>query len=145
MQYHEALILLNRPFISQVGSSSPTSSSSISAPSSPHSVAAAQCTASASAITRLLVLYRRQWGLQQINIQAVHVVMTAGIQHAHDCCVLAGSAARSARDGLHICLQALGDMGQTFQSGNRGLQVVSSLSRDWQNLTLAARKRGRGF
>lgn len=143
MQYHEATILLHRSFISQSRNNSPSTITSAGTSSNLQS-AAAQCTASASAIARLLVLYRRQWGLQQVNIQTVHIVMTAGIQHAHDCCVLAATAARTARDGLHVCLQALGDMGQTFQSGNRGLQVVSSLMHDWQNLTFAVR-RGRSF
>jgi hypothetical protein len=140
MQYHEAMILLHRPFITKIRSSpgSPT-------PTPGTLDAASACTHSASEISRLLVLYRRQWGLQQINIQAVHVVMTAGIIHAHDCCVYSGTLARTARDGLHVCLQALGEMGQTFHSGNRGLQVVMSLLRDWQNQTFAVRKRGSSF
>jgi len=148
MQFHEAMILLHRPFITESRNSSPrtitstASTATAGAPLASINNASAQCSASATAIARLLVLYRRQWGLQQINIQAVHVAMTAGIQLIHDSCKLEGAAARTARDGLHVCLQALGDMGQTFHSGNRGLQVVSSMMRDWQNLTFAARRGG---
>jgi hypothetical protein len=42
---------------------------------------------------------------------------------------------------LHLCLQALGDMGQTFQSGNRGMEVVMALLHDWQRKTFSLEKR----
>jgi len=133
MQYHEAMILLHRPFIAE--------SRVLHFPSADGLNATQTCTHSASEISRLLLIYRGQWGLQHINFHAVHVVMTAGIIHAYDCCLHSGPQGRSARDMLHLCLQALGDMGQTFQSGNRGMEVVMALLHDWQRKTLSLEKR----
>jgi len=137
MQYHETVILLHRPFIAEARSLSSFPAAGLDASQS--------CTHSASEISRILLIYRRQWGLKHINLQAVHIVIMAGIIHAHDCCLYSGPQGRSARDMLHICLQALGEMGQTFQSANRGMEVVMALLHDWQSQSFNLKSSQHGF
>ena len=118
MLYHHAMMLLHRPFISD--------SSTMSFD------AGDVCSNSASEFNRLLILYRRRYSLRHINVQGVHMTMTAGVIHAYDSCVYSGTRGKSAQDNLLVCVQALGEMGHSFAGGVRGLEVLTSLRRVWQ-------------
>ena len=91
------------------------------------------CTYSAEEICRILQLYRRHYTLRYVNITAVAVVMAAAEIHVHDCCTYPGQKGKIAEKNLVICLQALGELGQSFHSAIRGLDVITSLRRLWQN------------
>jgi len=118
MLYHQILIFLNRPFVSS---------------DKDLTMGAGQaCTNSARDICRMLRLYRRLYTLRYINVQAVATTMIAGVVHVHDCCTYSGTKGKLAQDNLLICIQALGEMGQCFNSSIRGLEVITTLRRAWQ-------------
>jgi len=132
MAYHQTMIFLHRPFISE--------SDEVAL------VASQTCSNSAREICRLLGLYRRHYSLNRINIHAVAVTMTAGIVHAYDCCVFSGTRGKIAEQNLLECINALGEMGQSFNSAVRGIEVITSRRRMWraQNFVQAGAKRHRG-
>jgi hypothetical protein len=90
------------------------------------------CTTSAREICRLLGLYRRHYSLSRINVHAVAVTITAGIVHAYDCCVFSGSRGKMAEQALLDCINALSELGQSFNSAIRGIEVITSRRRIWQ-------------
>jgi len=65
----------------------------------------------------------------------VHVTMTASLIHVFQLCVSpAGSAeSKEAQHYFLTCIQALGEMGQTYKSASRALDVVTSLRQNWQH------------
>lgn len=132
MTYHQILIYLYRPFVSEDNEATLN--------------ARENCTGSAGQICRLLNIYRRYYALRYFNIQAVAITMVAGVVHAHDCCVYSGSKGKLAQDNLLTCIQALGEMGQCFNSSIRGLEVITTLRRVWQNKMFVQKgpKRQRG-
>lgn len=119
MLYQEMRIILFRPFLSCERES--------------HLGAGNACTHAAQEICRILQLYRRYYTLRYINVTAVAVVMAAAEVHIHDCCTFSGQKGKTAENNLVICLQALGEMGQSFNSSIRGLDVITSLRRFWQS------------
>jgi len=133
LQYHGAVILLHRPFISQIASQD----SSPSAQKMPLS-ARESCTQSATQICQLLNMYRQAYGLKRIYIQITHVAMTASLIHIYNCCNLSGAQGKRAQELLLICIQALAEMGQTYRTSSRALEVVTSLRRDWQTETFTS-------
>jgi hypothetical protein len=128
LQYHEAVILLHRPFVFR-GTGRPYASMCSTTPTNAQEI----CTEAASEICRLIIMYRRKYSLRRIHIQMVHVVMTAGLIHVYNCCFATGKEAKSAQEHLFTCVQALGEMGQTFNSSSRGLEIMTSLRHEWQN------------
>jgi hypothetical protein len=127
MQYHEAVILLYRPFL-HAWPDQAARSFGVGAPDGRQ-----MCTESASKICDLLIMYRRQYGLRHINVHAVDAVLSAGLVHADNCCYLPESDNKHAQELLNICIQALGEMGQTFHCSTRALEVVTTLRRDWHD------------
>jgi hypothetical protein len=132
MIYHQTMIFLYRPFISE--------SDDVALPASQ------TCSNSAREICRLLGLYRRHYALSRINMHAVAVTMTAGIVHAYDSCVFSGNRGKIAEQNLLECINALGEMGQSFNSAVRGIEVITSRRRMWraQNFVQIGTKRHRG-
>jgi hypothetical protein len=132
MLYHQTVIFLHRPFISE---------------SDDVAVLASQtCSDSAREICRFLGLYRRHYSLSCINIHAVAVTMTAGIVLAYDSCVYSGNRGKKAEQNLLECINALGEMGQSFNSAVRGIEVITSRRRMWraQNFVQIGTKRHGG-
>ena len=126
------MIFLYRPFISE--------SNDVAL------LASQTCSNSAQEICRLLALYDRHYSLSRINMHAVAVTMTAGIVHAYDSCVFSGSRGKIAEQNLLECINALGKMGQSFNSAVRGIEVITSRRRMWraQNFVQTGTKRHRG-
>ena len=96
------------------------------------SLARQKCFQAASAICNLLTTYRRHYGLKRAHIQMVHVIMTAALIHTYYCCLFAGKEGKGAQELLLTCMQALGEMGQTYRSASRALEMVTSLRNDWR-------------
>ncbi|OAL40265.1 hypothetical protein AYO20_00685 [Fonsecaea nubica] len=123
LQYYDATILLHRPQISASDRSSPTRTSSLD-----------KCINGARDICRILVHYRRRYGLQRIHCSMVHVTMTASLIHVFHLYLsdTAGVDNAEAQGYFSTCIQALGEMGQTYKSALRALDVLLSLRQNWQ-------------
>lgn len=65
----------------------------------------------------------------------VHVTMTAALIHIFQLCVIPGpnGDTKEAQQDLLTCIQALGEMGQTYKSASRALDVVTALRQSWQD------------
>jgi hypothetical protein len=65
----------------------------------------------------------------------VHVTMTAGLIHIFQLCMFptASRESKDAQSDFLTCIQALGEMGQTYKSASRALDVVTSLRQSWQH------------
>ncbi|KIW84801.1 hypothetical protein Z517_00189 [Fonsecaea pedrosoi CBS 271.37] len=169
MLYYQAVILLHRPFLGESrsfnpeGVSPPSSSStstevssgtlpgnapfarrlsqSLPPPVGHRSSHAFNCTTSATQICKLTILFRQLFTLRHAHAETTHILVTAGLIHAYNCCIFSGSKCQEAQKLLLICIQALSDMGQMFVSANRGLEVLLSLKRKWQNKDSVSRAR----
>ena len=84
------------------------------------------CVQAAGSIAQLLRIYRRQYTLRRINVQALHLVFTATLVLVCSACAAIDPYERdSSWKNLEICTQALGEMGQAFKSSNRALEVIT--------------------
>lgn len=128
LQYEEAIILLFRPFLSPSDVRMAYKSPELSP-----AVAKRNCFQAASNICNILTVYRRHYGLKRAHLQMVHVVMTAALIHTYFCSVFSGQDGKGAQEFLLTCLQALGEMGQTYRSASRALEVITSLRSNWRN------------
>ncbi|KAI1622637.1 hypothetical protein EDD37DRAFT_611051 [Exophiala viscosa] len=139
IQYHAVIILLHRPFVSDMASPRAQSEATLDA--------CQTCTRSAVAITRLLRIFRRRQSWRYVHLQSVHNTTIAGVVHAYDTCMFPGERGRQAQEGLSICVQALGEMAQSFKSAMRGYEVISAVRREWQmrRWKQAGEKRPRGM
>ena len=139
MQYHAAMVLLHRPFVSEV--LSPTNMDYRTLGSSQI------CTQEATAISLLLVIFRRNFSWRYAHLQAVHNATIAGVVHAYDACIFPGERGRRAQDELRVCIQALGEMSLSFKSSTRGIEIIGAVRREWQNRKFlqAGVKRTRGL
>ena len=72
----------------------------------------------------------------------VQNVFTAGLMHVYHGCFFTGSEGKEAQGHLLTCMQALGEMGQTFRSASRALEIITSLRHDWQNKILIDKSGG---
>lgn len=65
----------------------------------------------------------------------VHVSMTASLIHIFQLCMFptASRESKDAQSDFLTCIQALGEMGQTYKSASRALDVVTSLRQSWQH------------
>jgi hypothetical protein len=129
MQYHEAMIILHRPFLSNF-TGAPTTAPT----NSPAEVSGRMCEESATAICRLFGLYRQQWKIRLVHPQVVALILTAALIHAHNSCVFSGQRGLQAQENIFQCVQVLGEMSH-FNNSLRALEVVVSLRREWQNQT----------
>ncbi|EXJ83039.1 hypothetical protein A1O3_06856 [Capronia epimyces CBS 606.96] len=120
MQYYHVLVLLHRPFISGTRSFDPADHGEI-------------CRNSASAICSLLVKFRRQCSLRYVHLTIVHIVVTAGLIHAYDSCMLSGPNQKQSQDHLLTCVHGLSEMSQTYKSATRGMELVTTFRRDLES------------
>lgn len=127
MQYHEVMIMLHRPFISGPADHARSEDSVLKDSGD-------ICEASATAICRLLVMYRHQWGIRFVHPQVVPIILTAAMIHVHNCCIYSSEKGMRAQDNISICFSALGEMSY-FNIGTRSLETILSLRRDWQSRT----------
>ena len=135
LQYHEAVILLHRPLITSAETPTPSPEPHDQPPNTTISPSFQQCNYSAQEICRLLVMFRRRYGLRRPHHHVVHMTMTASLIHVfHLCMSPAGSNEnKEAQKCLLTCIHALGEMGQTYKSASRALDVVTSLRQSWQH------------
>ncbi|OAG42045.1 hypothetical protein AYO21_03780 [Fonsecaea monophora] len=131
--YHQILIILNRPFVVHESDS--------------EILAGEMCTKSAGIICKLLQVFKANYGLRYINVQAVASTVTAGVVHAYDSCIYSGAKGKAAQHNFVVCIQALAEIGQSFRSSIHGLEVITSLRRAWQHQMFKetrAKRRWRG-
>lgn len=132
LSYYECIILLYRPLITPEDvTTEPRSDSPLS-----------KCIVSAQEICKILVLFRKMYGLRRPHHHMVHVTMTAALIHIFQ--LYAGPGPHENKDAAQrdflTCLQALGEMGQTYKSASRALDVVTSLRQSWQDDTFGGDK-----
>lgn len=124
MQYHGIMILLNRPFVGDVASRENMNDMNLDA--------CRVCSRSAAAISELLRMFRRQLSWRYVHLQSVHNTTIAGVIHVYDSITFPGERGKQAQEGLNVCVQALAEMGQSFQSSMRGYEVIAAIRRESQ-------------
>jgi hypothetical protein len=136
--YHESMILLHRPLITATDSAA-SPPGGIVAGKETAAISSNRCAESADAICNILRLYRDRYGLRRLHHQMVHVAMTAAMIHVYQLCVTSPGTPENqkAQTSFLTCIQALGEMGQTFKSASRALDVVTSLRQSWRDDTSA--------
>jgi hypothetical protein len=136
--YHESMILLHRPLITATDSAA-SPPGGIVAGEETAAISSNRCVESADAICDILRLYRDRYGLRRLHHQMVHVAMTAAMIHVYQLCVTSSGTPENqkAQTSFLTCIQALGEMGQTFKSASRALDVVTSLRQSWRDDTSA--------
>ena len=130
--YHESIILLHRPLMTP---SDPLSVPGLTSDRESAAFSLARCIESAHKICQILVHYRNRYGLKRLHHQMVHAAMTAALIHAFQLCTtsLGTPENKTAQSSFLTCIQALGEMGQTFKSASRALEVVTSLRQAWRD------------
>ncbi|KAL6240211.1 hypothetical protein RBB50_012898 [Rhinocladiella similis] len=129
--FNKCIVLLHRSLI--------TAADTFRMPTSPFSGATAaslqKCVQAAQEICRLLVLFRRRYGLRRPHHQMVHVTMTASLIPIFQLCISDTSTPenKEAQQYFLACIQAFGEMVQTYKSASRALDVVTSLRQNWQH------------
>ncbi|KAK5204078.1 hypothetical protein LTS03_009873 [Exophiala xenobiotica] len=131
LSYHECIILLHRPLIAPEDMVFHDRATSLS-----------RCIENAEQICKILVLFRRMYGLRRPHHHMCHITMTAALIHIFCLCVTDGKHENkeSAQKHFLTCIQALGEMGQTYKSASRGLDVITSLRQSWQDDTFAGNR-----
>jgi hypothetical protein len=91
------------------------------------------CIKSAVDIARLLACYKRLYTFRRANIQIVHTAFTAALILVY--ATVSGITGQSRGDlkgYLDTCCDALADLGASFVSANRALDVLLAAKRGWQ-------------
>lgn len=114
MQYHALVIIIYRPFLSSYGQTVSLRPEDVSS-------SRVACTEAANAINALVRLHRRLYTLKRINLQAVHLIFAAAMIHLGNAVQPKGSKSQTELD---TCCQALCEMGSTFKSSSRALEIV---------------------
>lgn len=130
--FHESIILLHRPLMTP---SEPSSPPGLASDRESAAFSLGRCIESAHSICSILIYYRNRYGLKRLHHQMVHATMTAALIHAFQLCTTAFGAPenKTAQSSFLTCIQALGEMGQTFNSASRALEVVTSLRQSWRD------------
>jgi len=128
MQYYEVLILLYRPFIQTPNTTCPSPLLRI-----PPTRALQVCTESATEISRLLKIFRQNWGLSRLNVYSVHVLMTSAMIHVYSAGDRTNPRQAEAQVSARESIQALSELSKTFECSTRAFEVVTSIRRDWQD------------
>ena len=119
MQYHTIMIILARPFFSLPHNIPSPGTASLTD-------MRRDCVEAAASIAKLLKIYRRLFTLRRTNVQCLHLVFTATLVLVCSAC---GATDPYERDtswqSLDICSQALGELGQSFKSATRALEVIT--------------------
>ncbi|KAH8817158.1 fungal-specific transcription factor domain-containing protein [Xylogone sp. PMI_703] len=137
--FQECVILLHRPLITAADASAASPASEYQAGDVVTGSSFRKCVKAAQQVCRLLVLFRKRYGLRRPHHQMVHVAMTAGLIHIFQLCIFPTTSRenKDAQADFLTCIQALGEMGQTYKSASRALDVVTSLRQSWQHDTFA--------
>ncbi|KAL0571833.1 hypothetical protein V5O48_010129 [Marasmius crinis-equi] len=124
--YHFVVILLHRPFYS----GNPARKQMHL-----HDLSVSRCDSAAAQLVQMIELYRKCPGLRYAPISLTQMTFIAGTIH------LLGAVSqenkrsekrfRSALTGANDCVQALVEMGQTWQCGTQSGEVLENLIRDW--------------
>lgn len=124
LSYYECIILLHRPLITPEDIVALNMDTSLK-----------RCIESAEEICRILILFRKTYGLRRPHHHMCHVTMTAALVHIFCLCVGDDHKENKEKAQRHFltCIQALGEMGQTYKSASRGLDVITSLRQTWQD------------
>ncbi|OQV00816.1 Fungal specific transcription factor domain-containing protein [Cladophialophora immunda] len=136
--FNECVILLHRPLIA----ADESSRLSISPTHRDAAQSFSKCVQAARRVCQLLTIFRQRYGLRRPHHQMVHVTMTAGLIHVFQMCITSTGTAENqrAQQGFLTCIQSLGEMGQTYKSASRALDVITSLGQSWQNDAFAGRR-----
>lgn len=88
---------------------------------------------SAQQICRILAFYQRRYTLKRPQHHIVHVALTASLVHVYRVSVSAPDKPEGvdAQKCFLTCIQALAEMGQSYASASRALEVVTSLRHTW--------------
>ena len=102
LQYHEAIIFANHPFITMPRTSQTADSRR-------------KYTESAKEITRLVLIYDRLWTLRRINIQSIHHMFTACMVHLYIACTSGSQETHAlAVTDFEVCCNAIKDTAQSY-------------------------------
>jgi len=127
LQYEAVVVLLYRPFIT-LRSQLDTNVSEMPSPA----VARTKCFNSASNVCALLAAYRRLYGLRRMHVLMVHVTLTAALIHVYCVCMVDGQDKRLAQNCLLICIQSLGELGQSYLGASRALEIINHMRVNWK-------------
>ena len=117
MFYHLQYIHLFRPFLKYAPTASPLSSNV-----SPRRI----CTANASAISKLMRLYKKSWSLRQICNIAVYMIHSACTIH------LLNLPEKTARRDITHGIKELEEIAEDWLCARRTLSILSVLARKWR-------------
>ena len=135
MQYQCILITLTRPFMSSTRHSSTLTMHQIKS-------MRGRCLDAARAMAQLLRIYRRNYTLRRMNVQAVHLVFTASLILACSACGAADPGEREESwPYFETTCQALREMGQAFRSSSRALEVITCIKAELLKQTRRNKKR----
>ncbi|KAF2484935.1 fungal-specific transcription factor domain-containing protein [Neohortaea acidophila] len=119
--FHEGIIFLHRPFLADAR------------PIFAGNMTASQlCSNAAVEICRLLETSKAKYPLKYLNGSAVRIVIAAGTIHAYDSVVYSGPRGKQAQGHFLSAVRLLGELGTTFNSATRGLEIITSLRSEWQ-------------
>jgi hypothetical protein len=125
------MVLLYRPFL--LSDPQVLHISSMLTPS----IARLNCFQAASDICHILTVYRRHYGLKRAHVQMVHVIMGSALIHAYLCSGFTGKEEPAAQEFLLNCLQAPSEMGQTYRTAVRALEIIVLLRNNWCKTALS--------
>ncbi|OAP58401.1 hypothetical protein AYL99_07491 [Fonsecaea erecta] len=136
--FNECVILLHRPLIA----CDESSWLSITPTQRDAAQSLSKCVQAAQQVCKLLTIFRQRYGLRRPHHQMGHVTLTAGLIHVFQMCRTSTGTPenRNAQQGFLTCIQSLGEMGQTYKSASRALDVITSLGQSWQNDAVAGRR-----
>lgn len=102
LQYHEAMIFANHPFITMPGTNQLADSRR-------------KYTQAARDLTQIIRIYDRLWTLRRINIQAIHHMFTACMVHLYIACTSGSKETHAlAVADFEVCCNAIKDTAQSF-------------------------------
>lgn len=141
MQYEVVVVSLFRPYLSKshVQDAMASTSDSEEDRSGVIHDAGRRCVAAALRISNILRRYKAQHSLSRINVQAVHLIFTAGLVLIHDVCVRPHAEAKNSLSELQFCCHALGEIGSCYGNATRALETIILVKGEWQRLAVARR------
>lgn len=126
MLYQLAVLLLHHPFQLVLLGEQENVSQPTGVAGSPATRNA--CIAAAINVCHCVELYRSHHGLKRIFVQAVYITLTAGLVLAANCKSNLSTLEeqRSSQEHVIRCIQALGEMGQTYRSAIRSIHILTT-------------------
>lgn len=141
MQYEATVVSLFRPYLSKSHIQDAMASTSNAEKEFSIVIAEAgrRCVSAALRISNILRRYKAQHSLSHINVQAVHLIFTAGLVLIHDVCVRPHAEAKKSLSELQFCCHALGEIGSCYGNATRALETIILVKGEWQRLAVAQR------